>query len=255
MCKDCGCQEANLKLRAQWTAPSEPLQFRVPTQISEHSHDHSHTRTLTLEKKVLDKNDSIAQKNREWFQRKQIRVMNLMSSPGAGKTYLLEKTIEKLSDKNKVSIITGDQEKDFDAQRLLARGAHVKQLNTISSCHLDAAMIQNELDQFIRPENTELLIIENVGNLVCPAAFDLGESFRVALLSTTEGEDKPSKYPLLFHTADLIVITKIDLVPYLDWNRELCHSHIRKVNSQAQILEISAKTGEGMSVWLDLLLS
>lgn len=243
MCKDCGCQEANLKLRNEWTAPSEKLQFRP----------RSEPRTLTLEQKVLEKNDSLAQKNREWFATHQIPTLNLMSSPGAGKTLLLEKTVEQLEGQIKISIITGDQEKDFDAQRLLARGAHVKQLNTISSCHLDAAMIHGELNRFITPESTELLVIENVGNLVCPAAFDLGENLKVALLSTTEGEDKPGKYPLLFHTANLIIITKIDLVPYLEWDRALCLSHIRKVNPKAPVIELSAKTGEGMKAWIDYL--
>jgi hydrogenase nickel incorporation protein HypB len=243
MCKDCGCQTANQKMREKALENLEmsALSFRPPK------------RTLTLEQKVLEKNDELAAENRKWFERNRVRAINMMSSPGAGKTLLLEKTVELLRGQKEISILTGDQEKDFDAQRLLARGAHVRQLNTRSSCHLDAAMIHGQLHDFVRPDS--LLIIENVGNLVCPAAFDLGEKERVALLSTTEGEDKPAKYPLLFHTANLILLTKSDLIPHLDWSEALCESHVRKVNPTAPILKLSSKTGEGMGAWLQYLLN
>jgi len=177
----------------------------------------------------LAKNDRIASENRNWFTTNGVVVFNLISSPGSGKTFLLEKTIRELGPKLNIAILTGDQEQDYDAQRLKSAGARVKQLNTGSSCHLDASMIERELGLFIKPE-PHLLIIENVGNLVCPAAFDLGEAMKIALLSCTEGEDKPSKYPLLFSEASLILLTKMDLVPHLDWNLALCEKHIRQVN-------------------------
>ena len=181
-------------------------------------------RKFTLEESVLAKNDRIASENRLWFKQNGIRVLNLISSPGSGKTLLLEKTISRLASDLKMVILNGDQEHDFDAVRLKSAGAEVLQLNTASSCHLDAGMISRELGYFVRPE-PQILVIENVGNLVCPAAFDLGETLKVALLSTTEGEDKPSKYPLLFHEAGLIVLTKMDLVPHLDWSLELSWGH------------------------------
>lgn len=271
MCGDCGCQGANFVTRNR-AAGSPDLLFKnrlrqkneltfvalesvseldseklSRAQVSRH--------TLEIGEKVLAKNDAIAARNRRWFAQNGVRVLNLMSSPGAGKTRLLEKTLERVRDAGQtvgfpsVAILTGDQERDFDAQRLLNRGARVKQINTHSSCHLDAAMIERELGDFITPE-TDLLIIENVGNLVCPAAFDLGESERVALLSTTEGEDKPAKYPLLFHRADWIVITKVDLRPHLEWSLEECQNHIRSVNSEAEVLLLSSKSGEGMDRWM-----
>jgi len=181
-------------------------------------------------------------------------VLNLISAPGSGKTLLLEKTVARVGRKLGVVILTGDQEHEFDAQRLKAAGAEVRQLNTGSSCHLDASMIERELGAYVRPA-PQLLIIENVGNLVCPAAFDLGETTKVALLSSTEGEDKPSKYPLLFREAGLVVLTKMDLVPHLDWDAALCERHIRRVNSSVPILRLSARTGEGLEPWLDFLSS
>lgn len=237
MCQDCGCEIANKS--AHGTIAPRPSSIGAPQKIS-------------LEHLVLAKNNLIATSNRKWFSAHKQRVLNLISSPGTGKTLLLEKTIEKLPKNLKTAILTGDQERDFDAQRLLARGANVKQLNTLSSCHLDASMIAKELGNFVTPD-LDLLIIENVGNLVCPAAFDIGEDEKVALLSTTEGEDKPSKYPLLFHEATLIVITKMDLVPHLDWDLSLCLKHIRKVNSRAPIITLSAKTGDGMGAWIEYL--
>ena len=249
MCRDCGCQEANFakshhshELRLRPHSISIPNSF-VPVATP---------RKLLLEQSILAKNDAIAEENKEWFAQKNMRVLNIMSSPGSGKTMLLEKTVEALQ--NNILILTGDQEQDFDAKRLEAKGAIVKQLNTHSSCHLDAAMIRGALD-FLDGKKPKLLVIENVGNLVCPAAFDLGESEKIALLSTTEGEDKPAKYPLLFHEADLIIVSKIDLCPYLDWNWEKCLSYIRKVNSKAPILLLSAKTGQGMKEWIDYISS
>lgn len=246
MCRDCGCSEAGQEHEHEhW----------VNGKLTRHSHSPNlieKPRRIRLEESVLAKNDRIAATNRRWFEKHRVRVLNLISSPGSGKTLLLERTIARLGADAGIAILTGDQERDYDALRLKAAGAEVLQLNTASSCHLDAAMIQGELGQFVRPEH-RLLVIENVGNLVCPAAFDLGELAKVALLSCTEGEEKPSKYPLLFHEASLIVLTKMDLAPYLDWSPELCEEHIRKVNPRAPILRLSARTGEGLEAWLDFI--
>jgi hydrogenase nickel incorporation protein HypB len=239
MCLDCGCDIAN----------------KTPKYIYQNQHNVpivGELRKISLEHLVLSKNNDLASKNRKWFEAHKIKVINLISSPGSGKTLLLEKTVEKLNGELKMSILVGDQEKDFDALRLKAQGAQVKQLNTLSSCHLDSLMISKELGAFVSSD-LDLLIIENVGNLVCPAAFDLGESFKVALLSTAEGEEKPSKYPLLFHEAALIVITKMDLKPHLDWDQALCEQHIRKINAKAPIIYLSSKTGEGMDLWIQFL--
>jgi len=256
MCRDCGCEEANhehQKIHEHWVngkwvrhshVPSDPASG-VPRLIEK-------PRRITLEESILAKNDRIARDNRSWFTQNGIIVFNLISSPGSGKTYLLEKTIQKLGSKVNIAILTGDQEHDFDAERLKSAGARVKQLNTRSSCHLDASMIQREMGGFIRPE-PHLLIIENVGNLVCPAAFDLGEAMKIALLSCTEGEDKPSKYPLLFSEASIILLTKMDLVPHLDWKLALCEEHIRRVNSSAPIFHVSARTEAGLEPWLSFL--
>lgn len=257
MCRDCGCQQAN----ADRHASSHPHAHAHPHPHDNHAHDHAHPhpigeaapRRIVLQTSVLARNDRLAAENREWLRRHAMRALNLISSPGAGKTLLLEKTVQWLGPNAKLVILTGDQERDFDAQRLRAAGAEVKQLNTHSACHLDAAMIKGELGVFVRPAAHRLLIVENVGNLVCPAAFDLGESEKVALLSTTEGEDKPAKYPLLFREASLIVLTKIDLLPHLDFSVELFTQHLRRVNPSAPLLMLSAKTGEGLPAWLDFL--
>lgn len=245
MCQDCGCQIANKM--AHGKGPIGTIRVSAPSMV------HA-SQKISVEQLVVAKNNLVASSNRDWFRKHNMRVLNIISSPGAGKTLLLEKTSQFLSSQLKLAILTGDQERDFDAQRLLNRGAKVKQINTLSSCHLDASMIAKEIDQFISPD-LNLLIIENVGNLVCPAAFDLGEHEKIALISTTEGEDKPSKYPLLFHEASLIIITKMDLVPHLDWNLDLCLEHIRRVNPKAPIFQISAKTGAGMDLWVNYLLN
>ncbi len=251
MCKDCGCQDAlQDKLAHHHHQHKHDLN---------HDHDHHHgqmhgaAKTLSLEQNVLQKNDDIAHRNWHWLDDQQVMTLNMMSSPGAGKTALLEATLAGLKDRLEISVLVGDQQTDNDAKRLQTEGAQVKQINTHSSCHLDAAMIDKELGGFVTGKE-DLLIIENVGNLVCPAAFDLGEKQKVAVLSVTEGEDKPAKYPVLFHDADMILISKIDLVPYLDWDREQAIQYIRQVNTKADIIELSAKTGEGMSVWQDYLL-
>jgi hydrogenase nickel incorporation protein HypB len=238
---------------------------RVVVHTHEHGENHHHNhaadgasrakrtlRRISVERSILAKNDAIAGKNRAWFKAHGVRVLNLISAPGSGKTLLLERTVAHLGRDLRMAILTGDQEQDFDAERLRAVGALVRQVHTGSSCHLDASMIERQLGEFVRP-TPHLLIIENVGNLVCPAAFDLGEAMKVALLSTTEGEDKPSKYPLLFREANLVVLTKMDLAPHLDWDGGLCETHVRRVNASAPILRLSARTGEGLEPWLSFL--
>ena len=265
MCKDCGCQEANEAasrgVHEHWI---DGKLVRHSHDVHEQGHEHEHaslpshretlksSRRIHLEESVLSKNDAIAKENRFWFQKHKIRVVNMISAPGSGKTALLEKTIALLD--GKCAVLTGDQERSFDAERLEAKGAIVKQIHTLSSCHLDASMIQKEIGTFVRPD-LKILIIENVGNLVCPAAFDLGEDEKIALLSTAEGEDKPSKYPRLFMDAKVVVLTKMDLVPYLDWSLEKCENYIRSVNPTARILRTSAKTGEGLDAWVNYLVT
>jgi hydrogenase nickel incorporation protein HypB len=201
---------------------------------------------------ILDKNDREAARVREWLRTHNVKAINIMSSPGSGKTTLLRKTLEKLSSEMNIAVLVGDQTTDNDARRLMGVGGRVKQLNTHSACHLDAAMIAAELDRFITPD-LDLLIIENVGNLVCPAAFDLGEQARIALLSVCEGEDKPAKYPVLFHKAQLVVLTKTDLMPYLTWSESECLKHISSVNNQVEVLKVSTKEEQTMDSWLQYL--
>lgn len=246
MCKDCGCGEAN-HAHGHRHIDADGREY---WHRHDHEHeDHEHGRTIQVEQDVLGKNDAIARENRQWLDSHGITAFNLMSSPGAGKTTLLEKTLELLPETLRPAVLVGDQETDLDARRLRAAGKPVRQINTYSSCHLDAAMIARELEAHIEA-GTNLLLIENVGNLVCPASFDLGEHVRVAVLSVTEGEDKPVKYPVLFSSADAVVITKTDLIPHLDWDMDRCRSYIRKSGCRARIIELSARTGEGMDAWL-----
>jgi hydrogenase nickel incorporation protein HypB len=201
---------------------------------------------------VLSENDAKAEANRQWLAKHGVVAINMISSPGSGKTYLLERTLERLRGRVACAVITGDQQTDNDARRLAGKGAVVRQIETISACHLDAERVGQLL-----PEVTEggikLLFIENVGNLVCPAAFDLGEQFKVALLSTTEGEDKPVKYPTLFGMAPVVVLTKMDLAPHLDWNLAKCREYLRKIHPGVFVFELSAKTGQGMDAWIQYL--
>jgi hydrogenase nickel incorporation protein HypB len=210
---------------------------------------------LDLHANLQAGNEDQAQKNRLWFYHHGINVFNLISSPGSGKTLLLEKTLLKLKEQIRLAVIVGDQWTQNDAERIQKTAVPVKQINTHSVCHLDAVMIANQLNHFVHDLEPKILFIENVGNLVCPAAFDLGETAKVALISTTEGEDKPQKYPLLFRDASVILITKIDLLPYLDWDLNLAFENIKRLNSRAPIFCLSAKTGEGLSKWTDWLLA
>jgi hydrogenase nickel incorporation protein HypB len=203
---------------------------------------------VQIEQDILGKNNEYASANRSLFSSKDILSLNLVSSPGSGKTTLLTRTLSDLKDELPLSVIEGDQETSNDADRIRATGVPALQINTGKGCHLDAHQIGHAIEH-LTPEEGSVLFIENVGNLVCPAAFDLGEAHKVAILSITEGEDKPIKYPDMFHAADLLLLNKIDLLPYLQFDIEKCIDYARQVNPGIQILQVSATTGEGMEDW------
>lgn len=228
------------------------------THTHEHDHDHkevhshSHSKVVQLELDVLSQNNLRAERNRGYFEAKNILTLNLVSSPGSGKTTLLEKTITDLKGELSFSVIEGDQQTMNDANRINATGAPVIQINTGNGCHLDADMINKATNKLDVKDNS-VLIIENVGNLVCPSLFDLGEAYRVVVISVTEGDDKPIKYPNMFHTSDICIINKIDLLPYVDFKVEKVKEHALQVNHHLQFFEVSAKTGEGMDKWYEWL--
>ncbi|WP_413285353.1 hydrogenase nickel incorporation protein HypB [Vibrio sp. MA40-2] len=218
-----------------------------------HSHAPGMTqsRMVQIETDILAKNDAIAHHNRDFLNTQNIKALNLVSSPGSGKTTLLVETLKRL-DTDKCAVIEGDQQTSNDADRIRQTGVKAIQINTGKGCHLDAQMVSQAIDH-LKPQPDNLLFIENVGNLVCPAAFDLGEHFKVAVLSVTEGEDKPLKYPDIFSNADLMLINKTDLLPHLNFDLETCIAHAKRINPDLQIMLISATTGEGMQAWLDWL--
>ncbi len=203
---------------------------------------------ITLERKVLEKNDEVAQQNRALFQERGIFVLNLVSSPGSGKTSILERTIEHLAGSVRIGVIEGDVQTDLDAQRIARFNIPVVQLVTNGSCHLDAKLVQDALQHFDL-NSIELLIIENVGNLVCPANYDLGEALKVVVVSVTEGDDKPLKYPAMFRNASILIINKIDLLPYVNCSIELLRSNALKINPQLEIFETSCTTNAGIPEW------
>jgi len=204
---------------------------------------------VTVEKKVLSENDRIAAELRERYRQNGMLVVNLISSPGAGKTTLLERTLESFAPGTKVAVLTGDIQTDNDARRLARFGFPVKQITTGGACHLDARMIEKALDDWDLA-NLDMLIIENVGNLVCPTSYDLGEEAKIVLLSVTEGDDKPLKYPGIFHRAELMLLTKIDLLPYVPFDAAAARENARKVHPAMEILEVSSTTGAGLDKWL-----
>ncbi|MFG1810366.1 hydrogenase nickel incorporation protein HypB [Streptomyces sp. NPDC049040] len=206
--------------------------------------------TVTLEQRVLAKNESLAERNRGWLAERDVVAVNMMSSPGAGKTTLLERTIRDLAGTRPVAVVEGDQETLLDAERIKRAGCAVVQVNTGAGCHLDAEMVFGALGT-LAPAPGALVLIENVGNLVCPALFDLGESSKVVVISVTEGTDKPLKYPYMFAAADLVVINKVDLLPYVDFDVDRCAEYARSVNPGLRLLAVSATTGEGMDAWYD----
>jgi hydrogenase nickel incorporation protein HypB len=207
---------------------------------------------VDIETALLAKNDHLAGHNRTWLAERGIVALNLMSSPGSGKTSLLRRTITELAPIRPIAVIEGDQETRIDAERIRSTGAPVVQINTGSGCHLDADMLARGLAE-LRPPRGSLVFIENVGNLVCPALFDLGEAAKVVVVSVTEGEDKPLKYPHMFSVADLVVINKIDLLPYVDVRLEHLVANCRSVNADVRVLPLSVTTGEGMGTWCDWL--
>jgi hydrogenase nickel incorporation protein HypB len=220
----------------------------------DHSHDHAHQHgtTVALEARILAKNDALAQQNRGWFLGREILALNLVSAPGAGKTTLLERTIRDLRDELPLYVLEGDQATANDGERIRAAGAAVVQINTGTGCHLDATMVARGLAE-LKPPPGSVVLIENIGNLVCPALFDLGERAKVAIFSVTEGEDKPLKYPHMFRAADLVIFNKIDLLPHLDFDLARAEANARAVNSEIALLRVSARTGEGLDSWYEWL--
>jgi len=226
MCTDCGC------------APAQ----------HEHRHDSGSVRTLRIEEDLLAKNDRLAAANRAHFAAHGLLTLNLVSSPGSGKTTLLERTLTDLQKRIGFAVLEGDQQTSNDAEMTAATGVPAHQINTGAGCHLDAHMVGHGVEHFDL-DKIDILLIENVGNLVCPAAFDLGEDAKVAVLSVTEGEDKPVKYPQMFRAASLMIINKIDLLPYLDFDMAKCRTYARQVNPDLEILELSCRSGEGLDAW------
>ncbi len=215
----------------------------------DHGHDHLHgKKVVEVEQDILYENNLLAQRNRGYFDAKNILALNLVSSPGSGKTSLLEKTLTGIKNEFTCYVIEGDQQTSRDADRIHATGTKVAQINTGKGCHLDAHMVLHAL-QGMKPANDAILFIENVGNLVCPAMFDLGEKERVVIISVTEGDDKPIKYPDMFHTSSLCIINKIDLLPYVSFDLEKAKDYARQVNPSLQFIELSCTTGEGMNAW------
>jgi hydrogenase nickel incorporation protein HypB len=221
-----------------------------------HGHDLSvpgrDRRTVELEAQILGKNQLIAERNRDWLAGRGVLALNLLSSPGAGKTTLLERTLCDLKGQLRVAVIEGDQETSNDAERIRATGVRAVQINTGTGCHLEADMLERALG-VLEPERNSLLMIENVGNLVCPALFDLGERAKVVIFSVTEGEDKPLKYPHMFSAATLVLLSKTDLLPHLRFDTRRAIDNALTVNPRLKVLEVSAYSGEGMSQWYDWL--
>jgi len=207
---------------------------------------------VTIAQTILAVNEQVAQEIRQALMAYGIRALNIMSSPGAGKTTLLERTIERLRGRLAIGVIEGDVETSADAERIDAAGAQTVQINTRGNCHLEAHMIRDALG-YVDLATTDLLVIENVGNLVCPAAWDLGEDRRVVVVSTTEGDDKPAKYPNMFAIAQIMVVNKLDLLPYVDYDVQKVRRHALAINPHLRIFEVSCRTGEGLEAWCDWL--
>ncbi|NPA48731.1 MAG: hydrogenase nickel incorporation protein HypB [Thermodesulfobacteria bacterium] len=220
--------------------------------MCEHCGCQDRKKEIELERHILSHNEEIAARNREHFRKKGIKVLNLISAPGSGKTSLLEATIDALKDKIPLAVIEGDPETERDAERIRKKGVPVVQVTTGGACHLDALQVHRAFHQ-LEGNHFKLLFIENVGNLLCPSAFDLGEDLRVVLVSVPEGSDKPAKYPAAFFKAQVFLITKIDLLPYFDFDLEETRELALKINPQIKILPISSKTGEGLEEWLKLI--
>ena len=278
MCTVCGCGDGEVRIEGKAAGSHDHdhhhdhdhgHHHHPGEHDGQHHHDHSHdhglhhyghglagaevpgmsqARMVRLEKDILSKNDAYAGENRRQFATRGVLALNLVSSPGSGKTTLLCRTIEALKGGGALAVIEGDQQTSNDADRIRAAGVPAIQVNTGKGCHLDAHMVGHAAEHLDLSEGS-VLFIENVGNLVCPAAFDLGEAHKVVILSVTEGEDKPLKYPDMFHAADLMILNKTDLLPHLDFDVEACIANARKVNPRIKVLMFSARTGEGMADW------
>ena len=214
-----------------------------------HEHHHGHEQTIDVQKDVLTENHLLAESNRDFFNTREITALNLVSSPGSGKTTILENTITAIKSEIPQAVIEGDQQTMRDAERIDKTGVPVVQVNTGTGCHLDAHMIQHAI-QKLDLQSKSILFIENVGNLVCPALFDLGEAMKIVIISVTEGDDKPQKYPHMFDAASICIINKIDLLPYVDFNVDQCKKFALEVNYRLKFFELSAKTGDGMDNWI-----
>jgi hydrogenase nickel incorporation protein HypB len=254
MCTTCGCSGATEQ------AAHEPGRHAAHGHSHSHTHDHGHdhghdhdhnrARVIRVERDLLEANDLIAARNRSLFRSRDVLTLNLVSSPGAGKTSLLVKTLEALRRRHALAVIEGDQATDNDAARIRGTGVAALQVNTGKGCHLDARMVARSLETLPLPAGG-VLFIENVGNLICPAGFDLGETHKVVLASVTEGEDKPLKYPNMFAVSDLVLVSKVDLLPHLRFDVETLVANARRINPRIDVLLVSAETGEGFPQWLE----
>jgi hydrogenase nickel incorporation protein HypB len=273
MCTVCGCGDATVEHAHPHPHSHEHGHGPPPGHSHDHDHDHSHDhadgrdlhfgrglagvhvpglsqgRIVQIEQDILGHNNDHAERNRTALAERGIFALNLVSSPGSGKTTLLVRTIQAMAGRFPVAVIEGDQQTSHDADRIRATGVPALQVNTGKGCHLDAHMVEAALAR-LAPADESVLFIENVGNLVCPAAFDLGEAYKVAILSVTEGEDKPLKYPDMFAAAGLMLLNKVDLLPHLDFDVAACVANARRVNPDIVVVKVSAKTGEGLDEWL-----
>ncbi len=285
MCTDCGCSDgAKPTITNVKTGKVSELWRNIVTHlhdaghihdhVHDHDHDHDHAHendhhhgpgghhhnhgerdrhthshgVVDLQQSILQKNDALAARNRAWLAGREVLMLNLVSSPGSGKTSLLERTIRDLKGKLPITVIEGDQATSNDGKRIAAAGAQAIQVNTGTGCHLEADMIERALGE-LKPKPGSVVMVENVGNLVCPALFDLGEKAKVAILSVTEGEDKPEKYPHMFRASSLLLLNKTDLLPHLDFDVTKVIASARKVNPSVEVIQVSAKTGDGMAEW------
>jgi hydrogenase nickel incorporation protein HypB len=277
MCTTCGCGQGKTRIEGAHEHGHDHAhdhEHVLPDgTVIRHTHDHhgasahgdhvhygtgpahshapglSQARMVQIEQDILAKNDQHARFNREFLAERGIFAVNLVSSPGSGKTTLLTESIERLLPGSEVTVIEGDQQTAHDAERIRATGARALQINTGKGCHLDASMIERALER-LQPADESVLFIENVGNLVCPAAFDLGEAHKVVVLSVTEGEDKPLKYPDMFRAASLMLLNKVDLLPYVNFDVAKCVDYARRVNPAIEVIQMSATKGDGMETWL-----
>jgi len=261
MCATCGCGSTDTtidgkKVHADATHSHGHEHDHDHGDRHHHDDDHHHhdtdSRTVSLEEDILAKNQLLAERNRGWFAGRDVFALNLMSSPGAGKTSILERTIRDLGEEFPVAVLEGDQATTADAERIRATGAPVVQINTGTGCHLDAHMVAHGVERLDLKQGA-VLMIENVGNLVCPALFDLGEGARVIVMSVTEGDDKPLKYPHMFRSGQLLLINKLDLLPHVRFDLAKCIGNAHEINPDLEVLTLSAETGEGMRGWYDWL--